>query len=156
MGGKPQKRPPFGTVDIVSLDGAFAYYINRTYRSLRMDFLDLTRNAGYELTPEQYFILNKLFHRPGQSQSELAAELNDRANIARGLAILQRKKLIRRTKNSEDKRKFSVQLTKDGEAVLKKLNPVIEARRKVVYSGLTGKDLQTLRHILTKIESNLD
>ncbi|MCE9596805.1 MAG: MarR family transcriptional regulator [Spirochaetia bacterium] len=141
--------------DIVTLDGAFAYYINRTHRSLRMDFLEMTKRAGYELTPEQYFILNKLFHNPAQSQSELASDLDDRANITRGLAILQRKKLVKRSRDPEDKRKFSVRLTPQGEGVLKQLNPIIELRRKVVYAGLGKKDLATLRRILGKIESNL-
>lgn len=142
--------------EIVSLDGAFAYYINRTYRALRIDFLKLTKQAGYELTPEQYFVLNKLFHTPGQSQSDLASELNDRANVTRGLEILQRKKLVRRLPDSVDRRKIRVSLTDQGEEVLRMLNGAIEKRRKVVYAGLSSKDLGSLKRILDRLESNLD
>lgn len=141
--------------EIVSLDGAFAYYINRAYRALRIDFLKLTKRAGYELTPEQYFILNKLFHLPGQSQSDLASELNDRANITRGLEILERKRLVHRTPDPEDGRKVRVSLTEQGQETLRMLNGAIEKRRKTVYAGLSEKDLKNLKRILERLEDNL-
>jgi DNA-binding MarR family transcriptional regulator len=141
--------------EIVSLDDAFAYHINRAYRLLRADFLRRTREAGHELTPEQYFLLNKLWHRPGQSQAELAAELNDRANVTRGLDVLEKHGLIERQADAGDRRRHRVMLSQEGAALVRKLNPVILRGRAEVYHSLASRDLKELRRILAAIERNL-
>ncbi|MCB1166312.1 MAG: MarR family transcriptional regulator [Leptospiraceae bacterium] len=141
--------------DIVSLEEAYAYYINRTYRRLRMDFLRTTREAGYELTPEQYFILNRLWHHPGQSQTDLYEDLDDRANVTRGLQILVQRWLVIKRADPDDARRNIIDLTEQGRALLEKLNPVIVKERKRVYADLSRKDLADLRRILGKIEANL-
>lgn len=141
--------------DIVSLEEAYAYYINRTYRRLRMDFLRTTREAGYELTPEQYFILNRLWHHPGQSQTDLYEDLDDRANVTRGLQILVQRWLVIKRTDPDDARRNIIDLTEQGRALLEKLNPVIVKERKRVYADLSRKDLADLRRILGKIEANL-
>lgn len=140
---------------IVSLEDAFAYYINRTYRMLRVDFIHITREAGHELTPEQYFVLNKLYHRPGQSQSDLSAELNDRANMKRGLDVLEKAGLVERRADDSDRRKNRVFLTDRGLQVVQSLNPAIEKARRRIYAGLNDKDMSAMRRILDIIETNL-
>ena len=141
---------------IVSLEDAFAYYINRTYRMLRVDFIHITREAGHELTPEQYFVLNKLYHRPGQSQSDLSAELNDRPNMKRGLDVLEKAGLVERRSDEHDRRKNRVFLTARGLHVVQSLNPAIEKARRRVYAGLNEKDMRAMRRILDIIETNIE
>lgn len=140
---------------VISLDDAFAYFINRSYRLLRTHFLKMTREAGEELTPEQYFLLNKLFHQPGQAQTELAAELNDRANVTRGLDILEKRGWSERRGDPADRRKHKVYLTAAGSALVQRLNPMILEERRRIYAGLSDLDLREFRRILGKIEANL-
>jgi len=141
--------------EIVSLDGAFAYHINQTHRLLRVHFLQMTRNAGLELTPEQYFILNKLSHNPGCSQADLSGPMEDRPNVTRGLDVLEKRGLLRRMPDPQDRRKFKIFLTSDGESAVRSLNPVILRERSRIYAGLVEQDQQALRRILGQIESNL-
>lgn len=141
--------------EAVQLDQGFAYHINRVYRLLRMNFLKVSRESGRELTPEQFFLLNKLLHNPGQSQTELAADLNDRANVTRGLDVLEKSGLVERRSDPNDRRRYQIFLTQQGEGLLDQLHPAIVEERKVVYAGLTKSDLDDFRRIIDRLESNL-
>ena len=140
---------------IVHLEDAFAYHINRVHRLLRQHFQMLTRRLGQEITQEQYFILNKLYHRPDQSQNDLAADLGDRANTSRALAVLEKTGTLSRTRDTEDKRRVIVNLTRAGRELVERLNPVFLGEREVVYAGLSQKDLKELRRIFGILETNL-
>lgn len=141
--------------NVAKLDDAFAYYVNRTYRLLRIHFLEMTKRAGRSFTPEQYFLMNKLWHHPDQPQSSLAADLNDRANVTRGLDVLEKEGLIQRLPDPGDRRKTLVRLTKEGNDWVLRLNPIIMEERKIVYAGLSSKDLEMTKRILKTIEDNL-
>ena len=70
--------------DTSTLDKATAYSILRMSRLLRMDLSRTLQNAGVGITPEQWFILFRLYEQDGLSQSDLADKLlNDHPNITR-------------------------------------------------------------------------
>lgn len=99
--------------------------------------------------------MNKLWHHPDQPQSSLAADLNDRANVTRGLDVLEKEGLIQRLPDPGDRRKTLVRLTKEGNDWVLRLNPIIMEERKIVYAGLSSKDLEMTKRILKTIEDNL-
>ncbi len=100
------------------LDTSLAFRIHRASRLLRQHFLSLASEAGVELTPEQFFVLNKLRRRDGRSQVELAdPALGDRPNVTRIVALLQRRELVERRADPQDGRIRRVFLTEAGAAL---------------------------------------
>jgi MarR family transcriptional regulator, transcriptional regulator for hemolysin len=142
--------------DLSSLDKAVAYKIQRTARLLRLHLIKFLQDAGTDITPEQWFILFRLHENEGQSQGELAdKDLQDHPNITRMLDMLEKRQLVIRTADPQDRRKFLIFLTEAGKNLMTQIFPLAIEERKKVLHDLTPQDINLLTDILTKIENNI-
>ncbi len=139
-----------------SIDVAFGYLILRSARLLRMNFLKLLSEHGHDITPEQWFLLNRLWEHEGPTQAELSDRaFNDRPNVTRMLDALERAKLVRREQDADDRRVSRVFLTEKGRALREELWPIALKGREQVYRGLSDHDYEELRRILSIIDANI-
>lgn len=84
----------------------------------------------YDMTTEQWSVLNRLAEQDGVSQKTLAIRAEkDQTNITRLLDQLERKGLVERTVNPDDRRSFLIMITEKGRALNDVLVPI---ERKVV------------------------
>lgn len=141
---------------IASIDDAYAYYIRRTDRLLRTHFSQLMRQSRLDLSPEQWFILNRLYHSGPLSQIELSDRtFKDRANITRLVERLEAAGWIEREQDADDRRKQLASITRAGKKIVETLNPAILAARKRVYRNLTPADFAALKRIAAILEENI-
>jgi len=132
------------------------YLIYRSARILRYKFQKDMRAVGLDMTQEQYFILFKLWQKDGPYQAELADDfLGDSPNITRILDGMERKKMIERRSDPEDRRKFRIFLADEGRRIHRLYLEHAHRTRLEDYSGLDDNDLSELRRILKRIESNI-
>ncbi len=142
--------------DTNTLDKATAYIILRMGRLLRMDLSRTLQNAGVGITPEQWFILFRLYEQDGLSQSELADKLlNDHPNITRLVDALEAGAYIRRDSDPEDRRRYVLRLTTAGRQVVENLFPSVIKRRQQLFKGLDEQMIEQLHATLKVIEQNL-
>lgn len=142
--------------DTNTLDKATAYVILRMGRLLRMDLSRTLQQAGVDITPEQWFILFRLYEQDGLAQSELADKLlHDHPNITRLVDALEASGLIRRDNDPEDRRRYLIRLTDPGRALVEKLFPLVIARRQQLFKGLDEQAIEQLHATLKTIEQNL-
>ena len=138
------------------LDAAPAYRLYHVARMLRLNLLQTFAQVDREITPEQWFVLYRLWERDGQAQSELSDRIfDDRPNITRIVNALQRADLVQRRGNDADGRQKLVYLTDEGKRLLAELAPLIRESRGDIFNGLTAAELDTLRRVIDKVESNL-
>ena len=108
------------------------------------------------MTPEQWFVLNKLRQRDGQSQGELGdAILEDRPNMTRMLKSMEHSGLITRRADPADGRRVLVRLTRAGRTAHDAMAKVAFVERTRVYAGLDAVDFVALKKILDTINTNL-
>ncbi|MGJ3239926.1 MAG: MarR family winged helix-turn-helix transcriptional regulator [Anaerolineae bacterium] len=142
--------------DISSLDQAVAYIIQRTARLLRFNLDKTIAQSGADITPEQWFILFKLWNQSGVSQNTLTDPvLNDEPNITRQVTALEEKGYLMRVVDEQDKRRRLVSLTAQGRLLMVKLFPIIIDVRETIFDGITPAELDILVDILHRIEDNL-
>jgi DNA-binding MarR family transcriptional regulator len=137
-------------------DDAPAWLIQRTARLLRVLFLRLVQEeGGVDLTPEMWTVLSRLVARDGQYQSELAAATyRDRPNMSRILAGMERRDLVFRRPDTEDRRRTRIFLTSKAREVVASTAPLAIRTRDRLYEGLKKKELKALRRALRIIEAN--
>lgn len=141
--------------DLSSLDRAVAFRINRTSRLLRQHLILSLQKMGTDLTPEQFFLLFRLHERDGVTQAQLAdPHLNDRSNITRLLDGLEKRELILRGANPEDRRSYHIFLTPTGREVIKQLLGQVTGVREEVFEGISEDELATLLSMLDRIDKN--
>ena len=142
---------------VVRISDSLAYRIQRTARLLRKHFLDLARSSGLDLTPEQWFILNKLSNEDGQSQVELGeAIFADRPNVSRMLHALESDGLVRRVASGDDGRRLVVSLTSQGRKVHDLFAAQVPSARERVFAGISPEEVKTVERVLAKLEKNLE
>lgn len=140
----------------VQLEGGFAYRIYRCARRLRMHFRALAEQADVDLSQEQWFILNRLAHKDGLAQGALGdAVLDDRPNLARHIASLEERQLVRREADALDGRKYCVHLTAEGRLLHDRFAAVVPQARLRLTRGLTKDELATAIRVLTQLEDNI-
>ena len=128
----------------------------RVARLLRFDLWKLLEESGSDLTPEQYFMLYRLHEADGRSQIELADRvLVDRPNVTRLVDALEKKKLVRRTADDQDRRKTLVHLTPDGRRLIRRLLKAVVSARKSIFAGITAREIDLLKSVLMRGETNV-
>lgn len=140
-----------------SLDRSPGYQINRLARDLSFLLQQLFRDGGYDITPPQWTVLNRLWEEEGLHQSELASRIvKDRHNMARILAGMERQGLIQRRPDKEDKRLQRVYLTEQGRGLQGVLNPIALRAGQIAFAGVSDQELAALQSIYKKVLANLN
>ena len=112
---------------------------------------------GLDITPEQYFILYKLFIKDGVPQVQLAdSAFGDFPNMTRILDGLEKKKLIRRQKDPKDRRKYLILLTEKGRSSMNELKKPILNERERLFGEFSQVELAAFLNALNRLQNVLE
>lgn len=116
-------------------------------------FRDFEQTLGhYDMTPGLFGVLVLIEANHGMKQAELAKATHlDRSTVVNVIDKLEARKLVTRKQASGDRRSNSLQLTKDGAALLKKLKPLVADHEKRLTRNLSKADQETLVRLLQSI-----
>ena len=140
-----------------NLDDSYGYLINLAAQRLKYELHQTFQARGYDVTPEQWAVLNRLWEEDGLSQVELAERtFKDKPVTTRILSLLEKKGIVVRHSDESDGRVLRVFLTKTGKDLKDKLIPC--AQEVLVRSGrdLTKEDVAKFKLTLNQILSNLE
>jgi len=110
------------------------------------------RLAALQLSPPDAGILRLLRRSAGISQQELSAKLQ--IHPSRLVAILdnlEQRKLVERKPNPQDRRLYSLHLTKDGSEILERIGKVAREHQDALLLTLTGDERAKLAELLHRI-----
>ncbi len=139
------------------LNDSYGYLINLAAQRLKHELHLAFQARGYDITPEQWAVLNRLWEEDGLSQVELAERtFKDKPGTTRILTLLETKGAVVRRPDESDGRVQRVFLTKTGKDLKDKLIPC--AQEVLTKSGrnLTKEDITKFKHTLNQILSNLE
>jgi DNA-binding MarR family transcriptional regulator len=115
----PRARKNRRDIDLDVLSSHLGYALRRAQVWVFQDFIRTL--AVIDIRPAQYSVLVVIGANPGLSQAELADRLAiERARLVHMLDHLQRRGLTERLPSPTDRRTHALQLTKDGQKLLKR------------------------------------
>jgi DNA-binding MarR family transcriptional regulator len=134
---------------------SIGFHLFRTTFKLKARFARELR--PFDITTEQYGVLFLLWDLDGLQQWEIAdLLLKDRPNVTRILEKLEKKKLIARKVDANDRRATRVFLTPAGREIKPHLEQAVERIREQSYQGLSQRERTELRNVLNRIMENLN
>jgi len=137
------------------IEESLGFIINRTNQKLS-NYLT-RRFKSYDITPEQWGLLNRLWDKDGISQKELSEiSIKDQTTITRILDKLERKGLIKRQTSPDDRRSFLIFLTDSGRNLESKLVPIAYEVLDEALQGLSEEEIKQMKFLLNKIFMNVD
>ena len=139
----------------MDISNSLGFILNKTNSKLKNELLQHFKQ--YDVTPEQWGILNRLWDQEGLSPKELS-ELNykDFPNTIRILEKLEKKELIIKKENPLDKRSSLIFLTVKARCLEHILPPLATQILKRALKGIDKEKEQELKFLLNKIYSNLE
>jgi MarR family 2-MHQ and catechol resistance regulon transcriptional repressor len=136
---------------------------NPTYRALNT-YTKLMRAAesvtsrvsrsmsAAELTISQFGVLEALYHKGPLCQRDIAAKiLKSTGNITMVIDNLEKRGLVRRERDSEDRRYLSVHLTGSGTALIAQVFARVEAAIVAEMAPLSGEEQEQLGNLCKKL-----
>jgi DNA-binding MarR family transcriptional regulator len=139
-----------------TLDTALGFVVGRTFHIQRRAFAATVAGAEIQITPEEWVLLNRLWTRDGQRQTDLAeSTIKDRTTVTRLLDGMVKKGLVRRETDPEDRRVVLAWLTDEGRDLIQQLLPVMEELLEDATTGISEKELEVTRNTLTTFQKNL-
>lgn len=135
---------------------SLGFVIYRTALTLKSALQRSFKQNGLEITAEQWGIIRHLWEEEGLSQREIGEKASkDKPNITRMLDALEKKRLIFRQPDPQDRRKFCVYLTKEGKQLHEHLFPLVRDLRDRAIRDLSQPEMDLLKAVLGKILQNI-
>ena len=145
-----------GTQDY-DMDSAIGYLLGHAYTRLRIGLRRQFVASGLDVTPEQWVVLFRLSQRQGLSQSELGERtVKDKTTVTRILDRLEKKGLVTRRRDVNDRRSQRIFLTDQGVTALDALMPLVRRYGAEVFADIGADDRETLLRLFRHIEARLD
>lgn len=137
-----------------NLDDSFAYWLNVVAGKLKNE---LNRSLiPYDITAEQWAVLNRLWEEDGVTQKELAERTaKDQPNTGRILDKLEKKGFISRHSDSKDRRILMVLLTPKGQELKNEMIPLAVEVLQRARKDIPDDELEVLKNILQKLARNI-
>jgi DNA-binding MarR family transcriptional regulator len=133
------------------------YIMSRTALLMRTSLYQSFASNGFDITTDQWAVLNRLWEKDGVYQSRLADLTNkDRHSITRTLQIMERKNLIVREPDSLDSRRILIFLSEKGWQLKDQLIPIVIRTLDKTFEGVTDQELELLVQIHEKIHKNIE
>lgn len=135
---------------------SYYFKIDTTIKKIRSFMQKGLTDGGIDLTVDQWVVIDHIKPKAGISQNDLAIDTaKDAPTITRILDLLVEKGLVRRQMADDDRRKFNIYLTEDGEVLHNNALRVIGEIRKESWGNLTDDDYDHLVRIMDKIHENV-
>jgi len=133
----------------------FAFRLN--YLALRYNtpcYSAVQKHEG--LSRIEYVVIYSLALHPGGQARDIAASSGFPKNsLSRAIAKLEGASLIRRSRDTDDRREQSLHLTRSGRALFKRTLPDFEQREKQMLDVLSPREQKTLSLLLAKVVTHV-
>jgi len=144
-------------VDAFNLDESLGYIVRKTSLSFQNWFKRTAKSKGLDITPEQWGALCRLWEEEGQSQRELNDKLPQGiTNTSRILDGLEKRQLVIRKTDPNDRRVFRIYLTKKGREIKERLIPIGKEGIEIATKGCSEREIKIVKKILNQICEKLN
>lgn len=130
------------------------YQVRATHRAF--DRLLQRRIRKHKITNGFWYVLRALWRRENMSQRELADEINlMESSTVILLDSMQRAGLIRRKRDTEDRRRIRIQLTPKARRLEERLLPHAAEINAIATEGIPERDLEVFLRTAVRMRENL-
>ncbi len=137
------------------LEQTIFYHIERTIKRYRQFAQARLNEAGFDITVDQWLVLNSILKHPEFSQADIAQRVfKDQASVARITDLLVKKGYLSRSASTNDRRRNEVAVTAEGLSLMQAVMPTVEQYRQAALKDLSAEAIHQLQLTLDVIFDN--
>ena len=134
-----------------------AVNVNILNSRIKKCFIDKLQENGINITPEQYLVLDILWEIQSLSQQNIADIIQkDKNSVTKIIDSLEKKNLVRRVMDKNDRRINKIELTDEALALEKITTEVAINFMNDVVNNIDTKDLDTFVNVMRQLKNNLE
>jgi DNA-binding MarR family transcriptional regulator len=138
-----------------TIEQVIFYTLDKTIKTYRQFAQRRLTEAGFDITIDQWLVLNSIATCEGISQLEIADRVfKDAASVTRIIDLLIKKGLLSREAHQSDRRRFTLEITKEGKGLMRTIAKVVEQNRRTALQGISEKNLVAVKETLQQITDN--
>nr|WP_319495332.1 MarR family transcriptional regulator [uncultured Desulfobacter sp.] len=139
------------------IDQSIGYLVGRLSRAIIKRLSKKFQDAGFDISYEQWSVLVHLYREDGQTQQALArTAVKDKAAVTRLLNGLEKKNIVLRIPDRNDKRSNFVYLTNKAKEIKPHLVGFVEEMLDEAAQGIDPEEMDRCRTTINRIFSNFD
>lgn len=137
------------------LSTVFFYRLEKAIKVYRQYAQGQLKEAGLDITVDQWLLLKALSDNPEATQNELAETVfKDKASVTRIIDILVQSGWLERETDEENRRRSRLTITRKGKNLMEKVMPVVQKYRRTALKDISEADLQKAEKVLNAITAN--
>ena len=111
---------------------------------------------GYDITPEQFLVLDALWDFGVQSQQEIADKLmKDKNSVTKLIDALEKKGYVKREAYKQDRRQNLIHITDEGLSIKEGVTKVAIKATDQIIKEITKEDMDIFLKVLFKMMDNM-
>ncbi len=139
------------------LKESIGFVINRVGLRIKLDMRRAFVRSGYDITPEQWSVLMRLYEYGQMSLNDLAKyTLKELPTLSRIIVILRKKGLVKKERSENDRRIFLLTATEKGIVVCRDTMKIARSLKKKSVQGIENVEVELVISVLNRILQNLE
>ncbi|MDR3653087.1 MAG: MarR family transcriptional regulator [Paludibacter sp.] len=137
-------------------DEIFNILVGKISTAINRTFLRAFANEGMEITTEQWSVMACLWEKDKVTQQALCdITAKDKPSMTRLIDKLEKRNLVTRVSDHNDRRINLIHLTDTGASLQRKATEIVQMVATKTLNNITEEELNTSRIVLKKIMANL-
>ncbi|MCP4131029.1 MAG: MarR family transcriptional regulator [bacterium] len=133
------------------------YLINKTALKMKNNLNNRLKENGFNITADQFAILNIINNNNGLTQSEIANIIEkDKTGITRILDSMEKNDFIKRKKHETDRRAYCIFITDHGKKTREEADIFIQNMTSVLIKNFGQKKHDELIRLLSVLHDTLE
>ncbi len=131
-------------------------HLDLVLRTIQEAYLQKFEELGVEMTIEQWVILHQIYKLGDEASQRDIVQSNfrNRATISRVIGGMERKGWINKTRFKGDQKRFKLELTPEGRAIIAMVLPHAVQLRKLAVKDMMSSEFDTFLAVLSQIRDN--
>lgn len=131
-------------------------FLNLVHCRFKSYMINIFQSNGFDITPEQFLVLDTLWDDGVQSQQEIADKLKkDKNSVTKLIDALEKKNLVKRTAFKQDRRQNLIHVTEAGNKIKDAVTEIAMESTNAIIKDIPHEELYTFIRVLTKMSDNM-
>lgn len=131
-------------------------FLNLVHCRFKLYMSIIFQSHGFDITPEQFLVLDTLWDDGVLSQHQIAEKIKkDKNSVTKLIDALEKKNLVQRIANKQDRRLNLIHITDTGLSIKDKVTEIAMDATNTIIKDIPKEDLYTFLRVLTKMSDNM-
>ena len=132
-------------------------FLNLVHNRFKQYITVFFQEEGYDLTPEQFLVMDTLWDEGKMSQQQIANNiLKDKNSVVKLIDGLEKKNLVKRVANSADRRQNLIELTPHAKEIQQSVTDIAMDAVDLIIKDIPKNELYIFIKVLAKMAENMN